>query len=145
MSARVYASVSDITARGYSLTSQQTEAAEYLLSDASARLRVTAQNHGKDIDATLDSSDKGEDYAALVKSIVIQAVMRALNSITDSSSAAVSQISQGGLGYTASMTYLNAGQSLYFLRSELKELGILRQTYGALEVYHATADTGNIY
>lgn len=137
--AEVYASVSDITARGYSLTAQQQEAAEALLSDASSRLRVTARKYGKDLDSMIGGD---EDYRQLVKSVVIQATMRALSSVGDSSAAAVSQISQGGLGYSASMTYLNAGQSLYFLRNELKDLGILRQTYGGLEVYHA-ADTGD--
>lgn len=137
--AEVYASVSDIAARGYSLTAQQQEAAETLLSDASSRLRVTARKYGKDLDCMISDD---EDYRQLVKSVVIQATMRALSSVGKSTCAAVSQISQGGLGYSASMTYLNAGQSLYFLRNELKDLGILRQTYGGLEVYHA-ADTGD--
>ncbi len=137
--AEVYANVSDITARGYSLTAQQQEAAETLLSDASSRLRVTAKKYGKDLDSMIDDD---EDYGQLVKSVVIQAAMRALSSATESSAATVSQISQGGLGYSASMTYLNAGQSLYFLRNELKDLGILRQTFGGLGVYHA-ADTGD--
>lgn len=139
MAAEVYASVSDITARGYSLTAQQQDAAETLLSDASSRLRVTAKKYGKDLDSMISGD---EDYKLLVKSVVIQATMRALSSVGDSPSAAVSQVSQGGLGYSASMTYLNAGQSLYYLRNELKDLGILRQTYGGLEVYHA-ADTGD--
>lgn len=141
MERRVYASVNDIIARGYTLSSQQQEAAETLLSDASARLRIVARKYGKDIDAMIADETTGADFDLIVKSVVIQAVMRAL-STADSSSAAVSQVSQGGLGYSASMTYLNAGQSLYFLRNELKDLNILRQTYGGLEVYHA-ADTGN--
>jgi hypothetical protein len=33
------------------------------------------------------------------------------------------------------MTYLNAGQALYYLRNELKDLGIIRQRYGALDLY----------
>ncbi len=137
--AEVYARVSDIIARGYSLTAQQQEAAETLLSDASSMLRSTARKYGKELDSMIGND---EDYRQLVKSMVIQATMRALSSVSESSAAAVSQISQGGLGYSASMTYLNAGQSLYFLRNELKSLGILRQTYGGLEVYHAD-DTGD--
>ena len=45
-----------------------------------------------------------------------------------------------------SYTYLNAGQDIYFLRNELKELGILRQKCGTLEVYdYGTVqdDSGN--
>jgi hypothetical protein len=69
-----------------------------------------------------------------VKSIVIQSVTRALNSISDASPA-LTQGSETNGSYSVSMTYLNAGQSLYFLRNELKELGLKRQVYGALELY----------
>nr|DAE59252.1 MAG TPA: hypothetical protein [Caudoviricetes sp.] len=127
----VYATVSDITASGYTLTAQQQEAAEVLLETASAKLRLQAKRFGKDIDEMIASD---EDYILAVKSAVISSVMRAMNSIGDTSPPAT-QISQSGLGYTASMTYLNSGQSLYFLRNELKELGLMRQSYGALEVF----------
>ncbi len=127
----VYATVSDITASGYTLTAQQQDAAEVLLETASAKLRLQAKRFGKDIDEMIASD---EDYILAVKSAVISSVMRAMNSIGDTSPPAT-QISQSGLGYTASMTYLNSGQSLYFLRNELKELGLMRQSYGALEVF----------
>lgn len=127
----VYATVSDITASGYTLTAQQQDAAEVLLETASAKLRLQAKRFGKDIDEMIASDD---DYILAVKSAVISSVMRAMNSIGDTSPPAT-QISQSGLGYTASMTYLNSGQSLYFLRNELKELGLMRQSYGALEVF----------
>ncbi len=127
---RSYAVLKDVAALGYALTPQQSEAVEALLSSASAKLRVIAKKHGK----SLDEMCKDEDFEAAVKSVVIQAAMRALNSISDASPA-VSQASQTALGYSATMTYLNAGQSLYFMRNELKDLGILRQTFGALEVF----------
>ena len=127
----VYATVSDITALGVNLTPQQSDSAEVLLSQASARLRTVAKKFGISIDERISAD---EDYGESVRSIVVQAVIRALNSLSDSDPA-VSQMSQGGLGYTATVTYFNAGQSLYFLKSELKELGLMRQTYGAIEVY----------
>lgn len=127
----VYATVSDITASGYILTAQQQDAAEVLLETASAKLRLQAKRFGKDIDEMIASD---EDYILAVKSAVISSVMRAMNSIGDTSPPAT-QISQSGLGYTASMTYLNSGQPLYFLRNELKELRLMRQSYGALEVF----------
>ncbi len=77
-----------------------------------------------------------------MKNIVVQAVVRALDAISDTAPA-VTQASQSALGYSASMTYLNAGQSLYFLRNELKDLGFMQQTYGALEVYGSADDKGN--
>lgn len=128
----VYASVSDITALGISLTAAQSDAATILLGTASSKLRLAAKKHGKDLDAMIAAD---EDYGAAVKGVVIQSVTRALNSITDSSPA-LSQGSETNGNYSISMTYLNAGQSLYFLRNELKELGIMRQTYGAIELYN---------
>lgn len=130
----VYASVSDITALGISLTAQQREAAAILLDTASSKLRLAAKKCGKDLDALIAAD---ADYGAAVKSIVIQSVTRALNSISDSAPA-LSQGSETNGQYSISMTYLNAGQSLYFLRNELKELGLRRQVYGAIDIY----DTG---
>ena len=136
----VYATISDITVLGYSLTSQQQDAAEVLLEQASAKLRLTAKKYGKDIDALIADD---ADYGDAVKNIVVQATVRALNSVS-SSDAAASQMTQSGLGYSATMTFINAGQSLYFLRNELKDLGIIRQTFGLTEVYNLdSADTGN--
>lgn len=126
-----YAAVSDITALGVTLTPQQEDAAEVLITQSSAKLRLTAKKYGKDIDTLIAADD---DFGIAVKNVVVQSVIRALNSITDNSPAAV-QATQSALGYSASMTYLNAGQSLYFLRNELKDLGLMQQTYGALEVY----------
>lgn len=128
----VYASVSDITALGISLTAQQQEAATILLNTASSKLRLAASKHGKDLDALIAAS---EDYGDAVKGIVIQAVTRALNSIADSAPAAT-QGSESNGNYSISMTYLNAGQSLYFLRNELKELGLMRQIFGAIDLYN---------
>lgn len=138
----VYASVSDITALGISLTAQQQQAAEILLETASAKLRLEAVKYGSDIDDLIADEKNGEDYGLTVKNIVVQAVVRALDAISDTAPAAT-QASQSALGYSASMTYLNAGQSLYFLRNELKELGLFCQVYGALEVYGSADDKGN--
>ena len=131
MAVRAYAKVSDITALGISLTATQRDAAEILLSTASSKLRLIAKRYGIDLDEAVTADD---DYNAAVKSIVVQSVTRALNSISDTSPAA-SQGSETNGSYSISMTYLNAGQSLYFLRNELKEIGLKRQVYGALELY----------
>ena len=135
----VSATVADILALGVSLTSQQQDAAEVLLPQASAKLRISAKKYGKDIDAMIADD---EDYGLTVKSIVEQAVIRALSSLD--TNPAVSQVTQSGLGYSATATYFNAGQSLYFLKTELKDLGLMRQTYGMLEVLnYGTTDTGD--
>ena len=127
----VYASVEDITALGISLTATQREAAEILLATASSKLRLIAKKFNIDLDTAVAED---EDYSAAVKSVVIQSVTRALNSISDASPA-LTQGSESNGSYSVSMTYLHAGQSLYFLRNELKELGLKRQVYGALELY----------
>ena len=129
-----YAAVSDITALGIALTPSQESAAEVLITQASAKIRLAAAGYGKDIDASIADPSTGGDYALAVKSVVVQAVTRALNSIADSDPA-ITQASQSALGYSASMTFLNAGQSLYFLRNELRALGLMRQTYGAVNIY----------
>lgn len=134
-----YAEISDITALGKDLTAQEKEAAEILLDTASSKLRITAHKYGKDIDEMIKDEKMGDDYALVVENVVIQAVLRALTSISDTLPA-ITQGSQSALGYSVSMTYLNAGQSLYFLRNELKDLGLLRQTFGAVEVYDNDAD-----
>ena len=129
----VYATVSDITALGRSLTNQQQEAAEVLLAQASAKLRITAHKYGKDIDRMIADPVTGEDFALAVKSVVVQAVCRALDSVN--SNAVASQGTESIGAYSLTMSYLNAGQSLYFLRNELKELGLMQQLFGFLDLY----------
>ena len=73
-----------------------------------------------------------EDYELAVKAVVVQAVCRALDNIGSGSN--VQQGTESIGAWSMSMTYLNAGQSLYFLRTELKELGLTRQRYGLLDV-----------
>lgn len=138
MAGTVYASVGDILSLGIPLTDSQQEAAEIFLAAASSKLRVLGRKYGRDIDELAED----EDYGAVVKNTVIQAVIRALSSVADNSPG-ISQATQSALGYSVSMTYISAGQSLYFLRNELKELGLMRQTYGGLEVYGGADDTRN--
>lgn len=128
----VYATVSDITVLGRSLTASEQQAAEVLLEQASAKLRLIAKKYGSDIDQLIASD---EDYGDAVKNIVVQSTIRALGAVSNSGPA-LSQGSETNGSYSIQMTYLNAGQSLYFLRNELKDLGILRQRYGMTTMYH---------
>ena len=126
----VYAAVADIQLFR-PLTAQEQEQAESLLDSASAKLRLTATKYGCDLDGMISADP---DYGTAVKSVVVQAVIRALNSVSDNSPPAV-QSSQAAMGYSVSMTWLASGQALYYLKNELKDLGLLRQRFGALEVY----------
>lgn len=134
----IYATVADIRAVGYPLTASQETSAETLLEQASAKLRLTAkQQYKKDIDSMVAED---EDFALAVKSVVVQAVVRALDCSGNDSG----NVSQGGFtlgSYSVQQTYINAGQNLYFLRNELKELGLYRpQTYGAIELWAGTGE-----
>lgn len=126
----VYATVADV-ALLRPLTMQEQEQTPVLLENASAKLRLLAKKYGRDIDALIAAD---EDYGTAVKTAVVQAVIRALNSITDNTPPAV-QSSQAAMGYSLGMTWLNSGQSLYFLKNELKDLGIMRQRFSIMEVY----------
>ena len=129
----VYASVEAITALGRSLTNQQEEAAGVLLDQASAKLRLTAHKYGKNIDTMIADPVTGEDFALAVKSVVVQAVCRALDSVESNTVASQGTESIGA--YSVTMSYLNAGQSLYFLRNELKDLGLMQQRFGFIDLY----------
>lgn len=125
-----YATIDDFAKFGKELSEQEKNVSENLIDVAEAKLKVIAKKYNKDLDKMCED----ESYVLAVKSTIIQAVIRALSS-AQNTSPAVSQYSQSALGYSASMTYLNAGQSIYFLRNELKDLGLIRQTYGALDLY----------
>lgn len=130
----VYATIADVELLR-PLTLQEQEQTPVLLENASAKLRLLAKKYGRDLDELIAED---EDYGTSVKAVVVQAVIRALNSITDNSPPAL-QSAQAAMGYSVSMTWLASGQALYYLKNELKDLGLLRQRFGTLEVY----DLGN--
>lgn len=128
-----YATVSDIIAIGKNLTAEEQTSAEILIQTASSKIRIIARKYGIDIDKNISDTTTGDDLSVAVKNAVVQSVIRAIDSLSSTSSA-VSQNSETNGAYNISMTYLNAGQSLYFLNNELKDLGIIRQRYGAIEL-----------
>ena len=118
------------------LTASEQEQAEELIKIAEAKLRTQVKKHGKNLDEMITQD---EDLLLVTKAIVTSAVLRALDNLKDNQPA-IAQGSQSALGYTATYTYLNAGQNLYFLKNELKELGLFKQKFGALEVYDNATD-----
>ncbi|MBR5370965.1 MAG: hypothetical protein IK130_02000 [Oscillospiraceae bacterium] len=79
-----YASVSDITAIGRTLTTAQESAAGVLLTQASALLRMEAHSVGKSVDGMIADPATGADYALVVKNVVVSAVCRALDAAEES-------------------------------------------------------------
>lgn len=136
----VYATVSDVQLLGRPLTSEEQETVEAFLPIASAKLRKVAKNYGANIDAMIAAD---EDYVEIVKETVVKAVIRALNASENAMGAPASQSTESALGYSQTYTYINAGQSLYYLRNELKELGIIRQRIRMVEVFDVYGDQGN--
>lgn len=137
----VYATIADIRAVGYPLSEGQETAATTLLEQASAKLRTQARNIGKDIDEMIADPATGEDFALAVKSVVVQAVCRGLDSGLNTGGGVLTQGSQTLGAYSVQQTFFNPGQSLYFTRNELKDLGLYRsQTFGALELYATEGD-----
>lgn len=134
--AAVYATVEDVTTLIRPLTAEEQDRAAALLPIASAKLRQAAKKRGRDLDGMIAAEP---DIGDIAKEITCKAVVRSLDSSADDMPPA-SQASQSALGYSVSMTYINSGQSLYFLRNELKELGLLRQRFGVLEVYDVETD-----
>lgn len=128
-----YATVSDIIAIGKNLTAEEQTSAEILIQTASSKIRIIARKYGIDIDKNISDTTTGDDLSVAVKNAVVQSTIRAIDSLSSTSSA-VSQNSETNGAYNISMTYLNAGQSLYFLNNELKDLGIIRQRYGAIDL-----------
>ena len=109
-----YAEISDIRAAGYPLSAAQEETAQTLLTQSSARLRLIARNVNKDIDALIADETAGADYALAVKSVIVQAVARALDSASNTGQDGIVQGSQTLGAYTVQQTFFNPGQSLYF-------------------------------
>lgn len=135
----VYATVADIRAAGYPLTAAQEETAGVLLEQASAKLRTQARQFDKEIDTMIADTVTGEDFALVVKSVIVQAVCRGLDSA--GGGGALTQGSQTLGAYSVQQTFFNPGQSLYFLRGEMKDLGLYyTQTCAAVEIYATEED-----
>ena len=132
----VYATVADIQALK-PLSAQEQEQAGVLLQYASDRLRVIGTKYGVNIDAQIAEDP---DYGSSVKFTVINTVINALGRLSVSAGeSAASQATQSGLGYSMTLTYANAGSVLWFGKNDLKDLGLLRQKYGALDLYGSGA------
>lgn len=128
----VYATVADIQ-QLRPLSEQEQQQAQVLLQYASDRLRVIGREHGYDIDAQIAADP---DYGSVVKFVTMNTVMNALGRLSAAGSdPAASQATQSALGYSVTLTYANAGSVLWFGKNDLKDLGLLRQRYGALDIY----------
>lgn len=129
----IYASIEDYE-KVYNviLNKDQQDRLLVLLELASSLLREEGGKRNINLDAVICSSD---DKANIAKMVVLACVHRVMAKEDGQDSMPLEQFSQSALGYTFSGTYVNPGDDLYFLRNELKRMGIIKQRYGAMEIY----------
>ena len=128
----IYASVEDYKkVYNTALNNEQHKRLLMLIELASSLLREEANKRNMNISAVISSSD---DKANVAKMVVLACVHRVMSK-DDKQDMPLEQFSQSALGYTFSGTYVNPGDDLYYLRNELKRMGIIKQRYGAMEIY----------
>ena len=125
-----YATVADVSALWRTITEDETERTENLLTVISASLREEAKKVGKDLDAMIAADP---DLGIVAKSVTVDVVARTL--MTGTENEPMTQFSQSAMGYSVSGTFLVPGGGLFIKNSELERLGLRRQRYGAMEVY----------
>ena len=128
----IYASVEDYEkVYNPALNNDQHKRLLMLIELASSLLREEANKRNMNLSAVISSSD---DKANVAKMVVLACVHRVMSK-DDDQDMPLEQFSQSALGYTFSGTYVNPGDDLYYLRNELKRMGIIKQRYGAMEIY----------
>lgn len=128
----IYASVEDYEkVYNTALNNEQHKRLLMLIELASSLLREEANKRNMNLSAVISSSD---DKANIAKMVVLACVHRVMSK-DDDQDMPLEQFSQSALGYTFSGTYVNPGDDLYYLRNELKRMGIIKQRYGAMEIY----------
>lgn len=114
-----YATVADLSVYWRTIEESETDRANDLLSLASSRLRLYADNSGIDLDAKKAAS---ADYAAALKWVVMEAVKRAMSTPIDTPP--VDSWSQTAGPYSENYKFTNPSGDLWFKKAELKTLGI---------------------
>ncbi|MEE1356066.1 MAG: Gp19/Gp15/Gp42 family protein [Clostridia bacterium] len=132
-----FASVNDITTLWRPLTVSETSRAEALLPLVSDELRVIAKGVGKDMDVMVAADSA---YASVAKIVTVDVVVRVLRQTTEGD--AMTQESQSALGYSWSGTYAVPGGGIAnaIMNSDLKKLGLTRQTIGALFTWQGSRE-----
>lgn len=128
----IYASIEDYE-KVYNiiLNNEQQKRLLVLIELASSLLREEANKRKINLSTVINSSD---DKANVAKMVVLACVHRVMSK-DDEQDMPLEQFSQSALGYTFSGTYVNPGDDLYYLKNELKRMGIIKQKYGAMEIY----------
>lgn len=124
-----FATIEDMTTLYRQLEAGEIQRAQALLGIVSDRLRILANNYGRDLDQMIE---KKPALANVAKSVTVDIVARALQTPTEG--APMSQFSEAGMGYSASGTFLVPGGGVFIKREELKALGLRRPRYGFVDL-----------
>lgn len=129
-----FATLADVLSiEGVTYTTEEQERVNTLLPLVSDMIRTAGSSVGMDIDALVQEDPA---YASVVKLVTCDVVARVMRqSMTGDP---MSQESQSALGYSWSGTYAvpGGGVAMSLMRNELKALGIRRQRYGVMDLWH---------
>lgn len=129
-----FATLADVLSiEGVTYTTEEQERVNTLLPLVSDMIRTAGSSVGMDIDALVQEDPA---YASVVKLVTCDVVARVMRqSMTGDP---MSQESQSALGYSWSGTYAvpGGGVAMSLMRNELKALGIRRQRYGVMDIWH---------
>jgi len=137
--AEAFATVQDVTDLFRALTADEQTRTENLLPVVSDILRQYAHKVHKDLDDMIEADTSGA-LASTAKAVTVSIVARTLNTPVTGDIASLSQYSQSGLGYTVSGTFASGGRTIFIMKSELADLGLRRQRYGAIDFMKAGGD-----
>lgn len=124
-----FATLDDMSLLWRPLKENEVGKAEALLPIVSDSLRYEAKKVGKNLDEMVKTD---ETLANVARSVTVDVVARAL--LTSTEDEPMTQVSQSGLGYTVSGSYLVPGGGLFIKKSELARLGLKRQRFGTIDL-----------
>ena len=130
-----YATIDDMTILYRPLSTEEQARAEALIPIVCNRLRICADNVGRDLDAMIAAKPPLADVA---KSVTVDVVARCLQ--TPTTGAPMSQFSESGNGYSASGTFLVPGGGIFIKKTELKALGLTRPRFGVIDLCREAND-----
>lgn len=126
-----FATIQDLTELWRPMTPAETDRATALLPVVSDRLRLEAENVGKDLDLMVAESTI---YANVVKSVTVDITSRAIKADLDQ--LPVTQMSESAMGYSVQQTFqVPNDSSIIVKKSELSALKLRKQRYGGIDFY----------
>ena len=128
-----FATLADVIAiSGATYTAEQQERITTLLPLISDLIRSEGEAVGKNIDEAIVTDTA---YSSVVKMVTVDVVTRIMRQSTTGEP--MSQESESALGYTWSGTYAipGGGAAMSLMNNERKMLGLIRQKWGAMEIW----------